>query len=60
MKNWIRSFWLVWISLMLATYFTIGVNKLVLGCYPTRQFIYLVLGISSVIGVVSALVSKND
>lgn len=59
MKNWVKSFWLVWITLMLATYWTIGVNKLVLGCRPSREFIYLVLIVSSVIGVISALKSRE-
>lgn len=57
MKEFFITFWAVLLTLLSATYVTIGVNKVILGCYPSRQFIYLVLIISSIIGIISALAS---
>lgn len=51
MKNWMKRFLLALVLLLFSSYFIIGINKLVLGCHPTRQFIYLILIISSLISV---------
>lgn len=63
MKNmavWVICFWSVLVTLMTGTYLIIGVNNLVLGCRPSRQFIEFVLVVSSVIGLVLALVMVHD
>ena len=55
MKEFFVTFWAVLLTLLAATYLTIGLNKIIMGCLPSRQFIYLVLSISSGIGIISAL-----
>jgi hypothetical protein len=57
MKDWFAGFWIIWASLLSATYFTIGINQVILGCRPTREFIVYILLFSAVIAMIGALAS---